>query len=57
VLSSFVVVRLGVKRPKKVPSSSWSPTMKGTLAYSPVLMRISGEAVRDFRLDGRGRRD
>jgi hypothetical protein len=35
-----------VKRPKRVPSSSWSPTMKGTLAYFPALMRTSGDAER-----------
>jgi hypothetical protein len=43
-----------VKRAKRVPSSSWSPTMKGTLAYLPFWIRMSGEAVRAWP-SGRGR--
>lgn len=52
--TSAVVVRFGVKRPKSVPSSSWSPTMKGTLAYLPATTSSSGDAVMTLP-SGRGR--
>jgi hypothetical protein len=50
------VVRFNVKRPKKVPSSSWSPTMKGTRANLPAAIRVSGDDI-SVLPSGRGRYD
>jgi hypothetical protein len=53
-VTSADVVRFGVKRPKRVPSSSWLPTMKGTRAYFPATIRVSGDDVSAVP-SGRGR--
>jgi hypothetical protein len=43
-----------LKRAKRVPSSSWLPAMKGTLAYFPLWMESSGERMKAVP-SGRGR--